>query len=101
MRSHNQTGDFTFRVALLRALRFGGIFALPGAAVLGAAFAGVDWYGNPGGIFRTEAGTNWNFVYDTWVSWFIPSILPILLYATLFHLLLTLAIRYIRSRMTG
>jgi hypothetical protein len=32
----------------------------------------IDLYENPSGIFRTESGTNWAFVFDTWFSWFWP-----------------------------
>lgn len=31
-----------------------------------------EWLENPGGIFRGEAGTNWGFVLDTAISWFVP-----------------------------
>lgn len=30
---------------------------------------------NPGGIFRNDAGTRWAFVYDTAISWFVPTFL--------------------------
>ena len=29
---------------------------------------------NPGGIFRNEHGTNWQFVFDTAISWFVPTL---------------------------
>ena len=32
-----------------------------------------EWIENPGGIFRGNAGTNWDFVFDTAVSWLIPT----------------------------
>jgi hypothetical protein len=32
-----------------------------------------EWLENPGGIFRSENGTNWGFVFDTATSWFIPT----------------------------
>ena len=38
-----------------------------------------EWLENPGGIFRNEFGTNWNFVFDTAISWFVPTFV----YATL------------------
>ncbi len=34
-----------------------------------------EWLENPGGIFRDEEGTNWRFVYDTAISWFVPTLL--------------------------
>jgi len=35
-------------------------------------FTGMDWYTNPGGIFRSDSGTSWPFVFETWFSWFLP-----------------------------
>lgn len=32
----------------------------------------LDWRLNPSGIFHSELGTNWPFVWDTWLSWFVP-----------------------------
>jgi len=32
----------------------------------------LDWRLNPSGIFHSELGTNWRFVWDTWLSWFVP-----------------------------
>jgi hypothetical protein len=32
----------------------------------------LDWRLNPSGIFHSELGTNWRFVWDTWLSWFLP-----------------------------
>lgn len=32
-----------------------------------------EWLENPGGIFRNEDGTNWTFILDTAVSWFVPT----------------------------
>ena len=32
----------------------------------------LDWRLNPSGIFHSDLGTNWRFVWETWISWFIP-----------------------------
>ena len=32
----------------------------------------MDWYSNPGGIFRTGSASNWPIVFQTWFSWFWP-----------------------------
>lgn len=32
----------------------------------------LDWRLNPSGIFHNAEGTNWGFVADTAVSWFVP-----------------------------
>ena len=45
-----------------------------------------EWLENPGGIFRGEAGTNWGFVYDTAISWFVPTFLPVAVIASALHL---------------
>ena len=34
----------------------------------------ADWRLNPGGIFHSEQGTDWAIVWDTLVSWFVPTI---------------------------
>lgn len=33
-----------------------------------------EWIENPGGIFHSELGTNWQFVSDTAISWFVPTL---------------------------
>ena len=33
-----------------------------------------DWRLNPGGIFHGASGTNWSFVFETAISWFVPAI---------------------------
>ena len=47
---------------------------LVASAVLAMVMAYLDWRLNPGGIFHGEDGTNWQFVWDTAISWFVPSI---------------------------
>lgn len=42
---------------------------------VGGGFAAYDWQLNPGGIFRGPCGTNWQFVFDTTLSWFTPIVL--------------------------
>lgn len=32
----------------------------------------LDWWRNPGGIFRDAASTNWNVVIETGWSWLLP-----------------------------
>jgi hypothetical protein len=34
-----------------------------------------EWLENPSGIFHDESGTNWRFVYETAISWFVPTFL--------------------------
>ena len=47
--------------------------------------ASIDWYKNPGAIFRTEAGTDWAIVAETWFSWFWPAALLSVPMAVLVH----------------
>ena len=45
-----------------------------------------DWIENPGGIFRNEFGTNWKFVSDTAVSWFVPTLVYVAVIVSLSQL---------------
>ncbi|MBW3139204.1 hypothetical protein [Ferrimonas balearica] len=49
-----------------------GILLACGLALLMALW---DWWENPGGIFRSDRGTQWHFVWDTFISWFAPTTL--------------------------
>lgn len=53
-----------------------------------------EWLENPGGIFRSEDGTNWEFVLDTATSWFVPTFA----YATFIAAVLHLAWSLVRKR---
>ena len=60
---------------------------------LGAAVSSVvtvvvviwDWLENPGGIFHSEIGTNWKFVFDTAISWFVPTFIYVVIIASALH----------------
>ena len=56
--------------------------ALPAGLLTGLLIAGgvtlVEWWQNPGGIFQTQAGTQWHIVWQTWSSWFFPVALTVL-----------------------
>lgn len=45
-----------------------------------------EWLENPGGIFHGENGTNWEFVFDTAISWFVPTFVYVTIIATVLHL---------------
>jgi hypothetical protein len=45
-----------------------------------------EWLENPGGIFRNELGTNWNFVFDTAISWLVPTFVYSALVASGLHI---------------
>ena len=48
-----------------------------------------EWLENPGRIFHNKDGTNWHFIYETGISWFIPAFIYIALIAAIVHLLLS------------
>ena len=48
-----------------------------------------EWIENPGGIFHGPGGTNWSFVFDTAMSWFVPTFLYVAVIASVLHLLHT------------
>ena len=45
------------------------------AALIAAPFTAIDWYQNPGGIFRGSGGTDFQILWETAFSWFWPSAL--------------------------
>ena len=55
------------------------------AFLFAAIPASIDWYNNPGAIFRTEAGTDWAILSETWFSWFWPLALIAAPMAVLVH----------------
>ena len=68
---------------------FGLAVGLVFASLLTVIFTISDWSDNPGGIFRDETGTNFDFVFDTAASWFVPAFLYGFVVATGFHLLIS------------
>jgi hypothetical protein len=57
-----------------------------------------EWLENPGGIFRSEIGTNWNFVFDTATSWFVPTFIYVALIASALHLAWWIVRRHLRRK---
>lgn len=47
------------------------------------------WLENPSGIFHGDDGTNWSFVFDTLISWLLPTFYPTAIIAAVCHLLVT------------
>ena len=45
-----------------------------------------EWVENPGGIFRDASGTNWGFIFETAISWLMPTFGYVTLIAVLIHL---------------
>lgn len=56
-----------------------------------------EWLENPGGIFRDEAGTNWQFMLDTAVSWFVPTLIYTAIIASAFRLAWSVLVRRRRN----
>jgi hypothetical protein len=50
----------------------GGLVGVSVGLVVATSMSYVDWQHNPQGIFHDELGTNWDFVIETAVSWFVP-----------------------------
>lgn len=55
-----------------------------------------EWVENQGGIFHDKNGTNWNFVFDTASSWFVPTFMYAALIVTVLYLLLY-AIQWVKQ----
>lgn len=49
-----------------------------------------EWIENPSGIFHGKNGTNWSFVYDTAISWFIPTFINVTLISAAVYLIIFL-----------
>ena len=77
---------------------FGPLMGIIFASLAAAIFTVWDWLENPGGIFRDSNGTNWNFVYDTAVSWFVPTFIDVAIIATAGHIVLTGLLAIVRKR---
>ena len=50
----------------------GGLVGVLVGLVVAFTMSFIDWQHNPHGIFHNELGTNWKFVLETAVSWFVP-----------------------------
>ena len=64
-----------------------GLALAAAVAILVAILASVwEWIENPGGIFHNSEGTNWQFVFETAWSWWIPTFVYTVVLASLAHL---------------
>tara|TARA_R100001143_G_scaffold31270_1_gene30449 strand:- start:20432 stop:20716 length:285 start_codon:yes stop_codon:yes gene_type:complete len=80
---------------------FGPIMGVISASIAALIFTVWDWLENPGGIFRDANGTNWNFVYDTAVSWFVPTFITVAIIASAGHILFSVVLLAIRRRLSA
>ena len=65
--------------ALRKALVVPFWLSLAAAVLLALTMTARDWLKNPGSIFRDDSGTRWDFVADTFFSWFVPALLVLTL----------------------
>lgn len=77
---------------------FGPIMGIIVASIAALVFTVWDWLENPGGIFRDSTATNWNFVYDTAVSWFLPTFFDVAIIASLGHIVFFALLSTYRKR---
>jgi len=52
---------------------FGAVAGALVSSVVTSVVVTWEWLENPGGVFRSETGTNWQFILDTAISWFVPT----------------------------
>ena len=77
---------------------FGPVTGLVCAALSAILFTTIDWARNYAGIFRDSSGTNWSFVYETAVSWFVPTLIYVTVFASLGHLATSILLDTYRKR---
>ncbi len=59
-----------FKHSALLSLKWASIFSVMVTLVIVL----WEWLENPGGIFHGVNGTQWQFVYDTAISWLLPTL---------------------------
>ncbi len=80
---------------------FGPIMGILFASLSALIFTVWDWLENPGGIFRDSTGTNWNFVYDTAISWFLPTLIDVTIIASVGHMVFSGLLLIYRKHLSG
>jgi len=80
---------------------FGLTIGIALAGLLTLIYTIADWSGNPGGIFRDASGTNWGFVFDTAVSWFVPVFLYTFFVAAGLHFLIVRLMQLASRKQSG
>ena len=76
---------------------FGPSIGLVVAVLFALIFSIWDLVENPGGIFRDSNGTNWNFVWDTAASWFVPTFIDTTIMASIAHIIFS-GLRLIKKK---
>ncbi len=49
------------------------LFSLAGATLISAGVTLWEWMENPSGIYHDDTITHWQIVYETAISWFVPT----------------------------
>lgn len=73
--------------SLEKSLRTGIILGLSISVAVTAVICVWEWIENPGGIFHDANGTNWQFVFETGISWLVPTFLTWAVVVTVSHYL--------------
>ena len=62
---------------LRQRLRVSARLGLVVALIVSTTVTAIEWWQNPGGIYHSDAGTDWTIVRETWSSWFVPTLLTV------------------------
>ena len=65
--------------------------------LLSATITLMHWFENPGGVFHGPSGTYWGSVFETFWSWFLPT-LPLAVAVAVVILLLFYVVRKSRGQ---
>ena len=79
-----------FNSVVSRFWLFGPTIGLVSALLAATVFTTLDLVRNYSDVFRNSSGTNWSLVYDTSVSWLVPTFLYVTIVASLGHLFVSL-----------
>jgi len=79
--------------SILKSLWFGLVVSFALSATVTLVICIWEWIENPGGIFHDANGTNWQFIVETGMSWFIPTFLNSLMLTSILHFVFNLASR--------
>ena len=71
----------------MRLLSYALIFSVAGAILISAGVTLWEWLENPSGIFHDDTTTHWQIVYETAVSWLVPSAAYLFLVAVMAQLI--------------
>ena len=56
----------------LRLLTLCALAAAGAGLLVASTMTALDWRLNPSDLFHSSDGTNWDVVWQTWISWFLP-----------------------------